>query len=82
MPDKIVQEVSKETKDPKKMKETKDKVAKIQAKVTDAKANENDKKEIVYDKKASKEKIGNCPSCNIFHHYLMCLISSCVYLGT
>ena len=70
MPDKIVKDVSKETKDPKKMKETKAKVAKIEAKVTDAKATENGKKEIVYDKKASEEKIGKCPSCNIFHYYI------------
>ena len=44
MPDKIVEDVLKETKDPKKTKETKAKVAKIEAKVTDAKATENGKK--------------------------------------
>ena len=47
MPDKIVKDVLKETKDPKKTKETKAKVAKIEANVTDAKATENGKKEIV-----------------------------------
>ena len=44
MPDKIVKDLSKETKDPKKMKETKAKVAKIEANITDAKANGNNKK--------------------------------------
>ena len=65
MPDKIVEDVSKETKDPKKMKETKAKVAKIKAKVTDAKATKNGKKEIVYNMKASEEKIGKFSSCNV-----------------
>ena len=74
MHDKIVKDVSKETKDPKKPKETKAKVSKIQAKVTDAKATENGKKEKekenIYDKKASKDKIGKCPACNVFHYYI------------
>ena len=70
MPDKIIEDVLKESsKDPRKTQETKAKVAKIKAKVTDAKAARNDKKETVYDKKASKERIGKCPSCNIFHYY-------------
>ena len=55
MPDKIVKDVLKETKDPKKMKETKAKVAKIKAKVTDAKATENGKK----TKKLPKKRLGN-----------------------
>ena len=70
MPDKIVEDVLKETKDPKKTKETKAKVSKIEAKVTDAKATENGKKENAYNKKASKDKIGKCPGCNIFHYYI------------
>ena len=69
MPDKKVEYILKGNKDPKKTKETKAKVAKIVAKVTDEKATKNDKKETVYDKKASEEKIGKCPSCNIFHYY-------------
>ena len=60
----------KETKDSKKMKDKKVKVAKIKAMVNNAKATENGKKEIVYNKKASKEKIGKCPSCNVFHYYI------------
>ena len=44
MPDKIIKDVSKETKDPKKTKVTKAKVARIEAKVTNAKATENGKK--------------------------------------
>ena len=47
MPDKIVEDVSKESsnsKDPRKTMETKAKVAKIEAKVADAKAVGNDKK--------------------------------------
>ena len=67
MPDKIVEDVSKESTDPKKTKETKAKVAKIKAKVTDAKAARNNKKETVYDKKASKERIRKCQNCNIFY---------------
>ena len=73
MPDKIVEDVPKETKDPKKPKEMKAKISKIEAKVTDAKAMENGKKEKekenIYDKKASKDKIGKCPACNVFHYY-------------
>ena len=55
MPDKIVEEVLKESsnsKDPRKTKETKAKVVKIEAKINDAKAAGNDKKETVYDKKS------------------------------
>ena len=76
MPDKIVEDVPKETKDPKKPKETKAKISKIEAKVTDAKATENGKKEKekekenIYDKKASEDKIGKCPACNVFHYYI------------
>ena len=72
MPDKIVEDVLKETKDPKKPKETKAKISKIEAKVTDAKATENGKKEKenIYDKKASEDKIGKCPACNVFHYYI------------
>ena len=74
MPEKIVEDVLKETKDPKKTKETKAKVSKIEAKVTDAKATENGKKENekenIYDKKASEDKIGKCPACNAFHYYI------------
>ena len=74
MPDKIVEDIPKETKDPKKPKETKAKVSKIKAKVTDAKAMENGKKEKekenIYEKKASKDKIGKCPACNVFHYYI------------
>ena len=43
MPDKIVEDLSKEAKDPRKTKEMKAKVAKIEAKVTDAKTPGNDK---------------------------------------
>ena len=76
MPDKIVEDVPKETKDPKKPKETKTKISKIEAKVIDAKAMENGRKEQekekenIYDKKASKDKIGKCPACNVFHYYI------------
>ena len=58
MPDKIVEDVSKETNDPKKTM------------VTDAKAMENRKKENAFYKKASKDKIGKCPGCNIFYYYI------------
>ena len=47
MPDKIVEDISEESKDSKKTKETKAKVAKIEVKVTNAKAAGNDKKETV-----------------------------------
>ena len=70
MPDKIVEDVSKESsKDPRKTKETKVKVAKIETSVTDAKAAGNDKKETVYNKKASEDRNGKCPVCNTFHYY-------------
>ena len=46
MPDKIIEDVLKESKDPKKTKETKAKVAKIEAKVTDAKAARNIKRKL------------------------------------
>ena len=59
MPDKVVEDVSKETKDPKKMKETKAKVAKIKAKVTDAKATENSKKKLSMTKKLPRKRLGN-----------------------
>ena len=74
MPDKIVEDVPKETKDPKKPKETKAKISKIEAKVTDAKATENGKKEKekenIYNKKASEDKIRKCLCCNIFYYYI------------
>ena len=56
MPDKIVDDILKESKDPKKTKEMKAKVSKIKAKVTDAKAMEKGKKENAYNKKASEDK--------------------------
>ena len=55
MPDKIIEDFSKESsnsRDPKKMKA---KVAKLEAKVVDGKAAGNDKKETVYNKKASNK---------------------------
>ena len=55
MPDKIVEDVSKESKDPKKTKETKAKVAKIKAKVTNAKAAGNNKKELSTIKKLPRK---------------------------
>ena len=55
MPDKIVDDALKESKDPKKTKETKAKVAKIKAKVTNAKAAGNNKKELSTIKKLPRK---------------------------
>ena len=69
MPDKIIEDISKESfhsRDPKKLKA---KVAKLEAKVVNGKAAGNDKKETVYDKKASEQKIGKCPLCDTYHYY-------------
>ena len=59
MPYKIVKDVSKETKDPNKMKEMKAKVAKIEAKVTDAKVTKNGKKKLSMTRKLPKKRLGN-----------------------
>ena len=59
MPDKIIEDFSKESsnsRDPKKMKA---KVAKLEAKVVDGKATGNNKKEAVYDKKLLRKGLGN-----------------------
>ena len=45
------------------------KVAKLEAKVVNGKAAGNDKKETVYNKKASKDKVGKCLVCDTFHYY-------------
>ena len=51
------------------MKEMKAKIAKLKAKVVDDKAAGGEKKESVYDKKASEDKIGKCPVCDNFYYY-------------
>ena len=45
------------------------KVAKLEAKVVDSKATGNNKKENVYNKKASEQKIGKYPLCDTYHYY-------------
>ena len=57
------------SKDSKKIKEMKAKIAKLEAKVVDDKAALGEKKESVYNKKASEDKIGKCPVCDNFHYY-------------
>ena len=58
MPDKIVEKVLKETKDPKKTKEMKAKVAKIKAKVTDAKATKIHKEKLSMTKNVLRKRLG------------------------
>ena len=56
----MIKDISKESsnsKDSKKMKEMKAKVTKLKAKVVNDKAAGNDKKETVYDKKASETRL-------------------------
>ena len=60
MPDKMIKETStsKESSNSKDYKKMKAKNAKLEAKIAEDKAAGGDKKESVYDKKASEDKIG------------------------